>query len=56
MSDESQEAAFFTLLKQTIESHGCSIVAVDFEKRILNLDGPEESMAACALAISKMLD
>jgi len=56
MSDQANDAAILALIKQTVESHGCSIVDVDLEKRILNLDGPPEAMEACALAISKMID
>ena len=50
------EATFLNVLKMTVENHGCTIVDFDLEKHIINLDGPDESVNACALAISKLVD
>ena len=57
MQEDPQDgAAFFTMLKHTIESHGCKIVNVDFENHKIDIDGPEEKVADCAAAIEQLLD
>jgi hypothetical protein len=50
------ETTFFTMLKQTVEKHGCKIVDVDFEKKLINLDGPDDAVASCAIAIEDLLN
>jgi hypothetical protein len=50
------ETAFLNLLKMTVESHGCNIIDLDLEKHIINLDGPDESVNACARAIAELVD
>jgi hypothetical protein len=49
------ETTFLNVLKMTVEHHGCSIVDFDLEKRIINLDGPEDAVNACALAIAELV-
>lgn len=56
MEDAQQGAAFFTMLKYTVESHGCRIVEVDFETHRIDIDGPDEKVAQCAEAIEKLLN
>ncbi len=43
------EATFLNVLKMTVENHGCSIVDFDLENHVVNLDGPDEAVNACAL-------
>ncbi len=50
------EATFLNVIKMTVENHGCTIVDFDLENHIINLDGPDEAVNACALAISKLVD
>ena len=50
------DTLFLNVLKMTVENHGCSIVDVDLDNHVINLDGPDEAVAACALAISKLVD
>ena len=45
---------FLNVLKTTVENHGCTIIDVDLENHIVNLDGPDDSVAACARAISEL--
>ena len=54
--EEQSETAFFTMLKYTVESHGCTIVDVDFETKRIDIDGPDEQVAACAEAIEKLIN
>ncbi|MDJ0722607.1 MAG: hypothetical protein QNJ04_13310 [Desulfobacterales bacterium] len=44
------------MVKTTVENHGCTIVDVDLENHVLNLDGPDEAVEACALAIANLVD
>ncbi len=37
------------------EEHGCKIIDLDFETLVLNLDGPDEAVAACARALAEVL-
>jgi acetolactate synthase small subunit len=50
-----EEQAFLNLIKMTAENHGCRIVDVDLENHVLNLDGPDEAVDACARAIADVL-
>lgn len=49
------DATFINVLKMTVENHGCSIVDFDFDNHIINLDGPDEAVEACALAIAELV-
>jgi hypothetical protein len=50
------DTLFLNILKTTVENHGCTIVDVDLENHVINLDGPDDKVAACALAISKLIE
>ena len=50
------ETLFLNLLKATVEKHGCRIVDLDLENHIINLDGPEDKVHACAEAIAAFMD
>ena len=49
------EAQMITIVKNVVEQHGCKLIEVDFENQILNIDGPEDAQAACALALARVL-
>jgi hypothetical protein len=49
------ETTFLNLVKMTAENHGCSIIDVDIDNHIINLDGPEEAVHTCALAIAELV-
>jgi len=49
------DTQFFNLIKITAERHGCSLKDVDFERHVINLDGPEEAKALCARAIADIV-
>jgi len=55
MVETLHDTTFFTLLKQTVEQHGCTIVDVDFDTHVINLDGPEDVVHACALALENLM-
>jgi len=49
------DTMFLNVLKTTVENHGCTIIDVDLENHIVNLDGPDDAVAACARAISELV-
>ena len=49
------ETVFINMIKTTVEKHGCTIVDIDIENHVLNLDGPDESVADCARAIAELV-
>ena len=50
------DTVFLNMIKTTVEKHGCTIVDVDFENHVLNLDGPDEAVADCARAIASLVE
>ena len=49
------DTQLLNMVKQVVEQHGCTLVDVDFENHILNIQGSEENKVACALAIERLL-
>jgi hypothetical protein len=43
------------MVSNIVEKHGCKIVDIDYDNKVLNLDGPDEAVAACARALAEML-
>lgn len=56
MTSELNEAQLLTIVKNTVEQHGCQLVEIDLENKILHLEGPETAKVKCAQALSKVLD
>lgn len=52
MTDE----AFVSMVSAVVSKHGCSVVDVDFENKLLNLDGPEDAVAECARELAQLFD
>jgi len=48
------ESKFFSVLKATVESNGCTIIDMDMENHYINLDGPDDAIAACVKAIGEL--
>jgi ribosome maturation factor RimP len=44
-----------TIVKNVVEQHGCRLVDIDFDRHILNIEGPEEAQAQCAVALEQVL-
>ena len=49
------DTMFLNVLKATVENHGCTIIDIDLENHIVNLDGPDDAVADCAQAISELV-
>lgn len=56
MNSELNEAQMLTIVKNTVEQHGCQLVQIDFENKILHLEGSERAKVKCAQALAKVLD
>jgi hypothetical protein len=52
---ELSDAELIDLIRQTVEQHGCTLVDIDLENQVLNIDGPEEDKVECALALGRLL-
>jgi hypothetical protein len=52
---EMREDQLLTIVKNVVEQNGCRLVEIDFEKHILNIDGPEDAQARCAIALQDVL-
>ncbi|MBT8366762.1 MAG: hypothetical protein KJP23_18885 [Deltaproteobacteria bacterium] len=56
MTSELNEAQRLTIVKNTVEQHGCQLVEIDLENKILHLEGSETAKVKCAQALAKVLD
>jgi hypothetical protein len=54
--DQQNSAAILTLLKHTVESHGCRITEIDLATHRIDIDGPDDQVAACAEAIERLMN
>ncbi|MGB5619714.1 MAG: hypothetical protein WBM78_22950 [Desulfobacterales bacterium] len=52
---ELNDAQLLTVVQNVVEKYGCKIVDFDFDKKIINLEGPEDAKADCARAIVEIL-
>lgn len=49
------ETQFFSMVNIIVEKHGCQLVDIDFEKNILNVEGPSEQEYNCAMELEEAL-
>ncbi len=54
MTDLS-EAQILTIVKNTVEQHGCVLVDIDLGNKILNLEGPERLRSNAPWNLPKFL-
>ncbi len=52
---ELDSAQMVTIVTQIVEKHGCRLVDIDLENKILNIEGSEEAKTQCALALQEVL-
>lgn len=53
---DKESSQMLTIVINTVEKHGCKLTDVDFDNHIINLEGPDENMEACAKALAEILD
>jgi hypothetical protein len=56
MINQTSENIVFNLIKEAVESEGCHIEEVDFERLTIRVDGPIEVVSDCARAVAEVLD
>jgi len=44
------------MITQIIQKHGCQVIELDIENRIINFDGPNEAKIECATELEAILD
>ena len=49
------ETQFFSLVSTITSQHGCRLVDIDIDKRIIKIVGPSESEYACAVELEEIL-
>ena len=54
--NELSDGQLIKMVEYIVEQHGCKIVEIDLENHILNIEGPEEAQAECAIALEEALD
>jgi ribosome maturation factor RimP len=52
---ELKEDQLLTIVKNVVEQHGCRLVDIDFDKHIVNIEGPDDAQAQCAVALEQVL-
>ena len=53
--NELTDEQVLTIVTNVVEQHGCKLIDVDLENHILNIEGPEEARAECAMALGQIL-
>lgn len=51
----TETSFLLTMVKRTVEEHGCKLVDIDLNNQMIHLEGPEKNKTACALAIAEIL-
>ena len=49
------EYEFVSNINIIAESNGCRTIGIDFQAKLINIEGPEENQARCAIAISNFM-
>ena len=55
MNAPLKDEQLLTIVKNLVEQNGCRLVDIDFDNHILNIEGPDEAQAKCALALEEVL-
>jgi len=53
--DELTTTQFLTFVVEVLEKNGCHLADIDFEKRVIHIDGSEEAKIECANALQDIL-
>ncbi len=46
---------FLTLLLEILENNGCTLADIDFNEKVIHLEGSEAAKARCSLALQDIL-
>ena len=53
--DDMNDTQILTLVTNVVEKHGCKLIDVDLENRIIDLEGPDDAKVNCAIALEEVL-
>ena len=56
MNHKTSDTIVISLLKEAVESEGCSLSAVDLDNLVIRVNGPDDVVSNCARAVSEILD
>jgi predicted HAD superfamily phosphohydrolase YqeG len=54
--NELSNEQILQMITQIIQKHGCQVIELDIENRIINFDGPNEAKIECATELEAILD
>ena len=46
---------FVTFVLEVLEKNGCYLADIDFDKKVIHIEGPEEAKIGCATALQDIL-
>ncbi len=52
---ELREDQLLTIVQNVVEQHGCRLMEIDFENQRVDIEGPEDAKARCAIALQDVL-
>ena len=55
MMAEFNDTQFVALVAEVVENLGCHLADIDFDEKVIRLDGPEEAKRHCAKALRDIL-
>jgi hypothetical protein len=55
MNAPLKDEQLLTIVKNVVEQNGCRLIEIDFDTHTLNIEGPDEAQARCALALEEVL-
>jgi hypothetical protein len=56
MNHKTGDTIVISLLKEAVESEGCSLSAVDLDNLVIRVNGLDDVVSNCARAVSEILD
>jgi hypothetical protein len=56
MNHKTGDTIVVSLLKEAVESEGCSLSAVDLDNLVIRVNGPDDVVSNCARAVSEILE
>ena len=53
--EELNDIQFVALVAEVVEDRGCHLADIDFNKKVIRLEGPEDAKENCAQALRDIL-
>lgn len=52
---ELTNTQFLTFVLEVLEKNGCDLADIDFENKVIHIDGSDEAKIECAIALQDIL-